>query len=111
MRIGSVFAVCLAIAPFIAGCVKVRSSYALLSQPRNAQSGDVVMVEEGKPIPQNLHEIALVHAVGIKPDGDESKVKARLEEQARALGCTTVADVHMDRNDGSTAISGLCLAP
>jgi hypothetical protein len=93
------------------GCVKVRSSYALLSQPKEAHSGDVALLVEGQPIPANLHEVALVQAVGIKPDGDEDKVRSRLIDQSRALGCTAVGNVRVDRSDGSTGISGVCLAP
>lgn len=96
---------------FSAGCVKVKSSYALLSQPKEEHSGDVALLDEGKPVPANLHEIALVQAVGIKPDGDEDKVRSRLIDQARALGCTVVANVRVDHADGSTGISGVCLSP
>lgn len=92
------------------GCVKVRSSYALLNPPKEAYSGDVSLISEGQAIPQGLHEIALVQAYGIKPDGDEDKVRKRLIAQAGALGCSVVADVHVDRSAGSTAMSGVCLA-
>jgi hypothetical protein len=110
MRIARMVAV-VAIALGMAGCTKVNSSYALLGPPAPAYSGDVRLITAEEPVPANLHEVALVMASGLAPDGDEGTVRERLIDQARALGCSVVARVRVDTSEGSTAITGVCLAP
>ena len=75
------------------------------------RSGNVRFLMGDEPVPPELHEVAVLQVLGTGSNANRQRVLEGLEVDARALGCTVVAMIQIDRGVSVASGTAVCLRP
>lgn len=105
--------IAMSMALLCAGCSfgKIEADRVITGRPRAAHSASVAIFMEGQPLPGALEEIAIVQVVGSGNHAKLDEITDRLRAEARALGCTVVANVRFDRGVDTASATGVAGVP
>lgn len=91
------------------GCSYTKTSSVITGRAHAPHHGEVKVLMDGAPIPENAEEVGLVQATGYVGNANLASVIDGLRQEASRLGCDTVARVKVDQGSAQASANGVCL--
>lgn len=94
----------------LAGCgITLRGEHVVTGTARSPFAGDVKVVMEGAPLPEQAQEIAIVTASGSGLDAKLPAVIAKLRTEAASVGANAVVRVRYDVGASQATATGVAV--